>query len=477
MQMTGSNSISLLAWLRSPTLALLCVLFPALAVHGQDLAEEMSQRVESSLQEYRELEQGIAAEKGPLVSRLSELEKTNLSLRSELDSYRFLSDEVSAEIETLSESGKNLTSQLEYVRSAFDSFLSRFESRISNSETQQLLGPLTEIRARASAREDMEREFAAYADALNLSLDRIERNLGGERFQGKAIDAKGQIHDGKVLVFGPASYFAGEATDIAGMLGFFSDAIEPGITPLYGEHGQAIATFLKEGSGGLPLDATLGNALLLEGASGGLLTHLQRGGYVGYIIVALGLIALVISAVKLVDLAGFYKPLAKQVEEISHLAQTGKEDEAMTAAKDVKGIAGEVLVKGVENVRRSALLLEETMLSVILRAKPRMERYLPFLAITAAASPLLGLLGTVVGLIKTFALITLYGAGTPNALSSGISEALITTELGLIVAIPALVLHGLFARLVRSRVVALEQTAFEFVETAKLEAEGKEQSA
>jgi len=78
--------------------------------------------------------------------------------------------------------------------------------------------------------------------------------------------------------------------------------------------------------------------------------------------------------------------------------------------------------------------------------KFKMNRWLPVIALTAGVSPLLGLLGTVTGMIKTFQLISLFGAGDAKLLSSGISEALITTEFGLVVAIPALVFHTYLQR-------------------------------
>ena len=78
-------------------------------------------------------------------------------------------------------------------------------------------------------------------------------------------------------------------------------------------------------------------------------------------------------------------------------------------------------------------------------------------------TPLMGLLGTVVGMIKTFALITVFGSGEAKSLSSGISEALVTTEFGLLVAIPAILLHGAFVRASKDRVGAFEDFGADFV--------------
>ena len=88
---------------------------------------------------------------------------------------------------------------------------------------------------------------------------------------------------------------------------------------------------------------------------------------------------------------------------------------------------------------------------------------LPFVAVSAAAAPLLGLLGTVTGIINTFKLITVFGTGDVKTLSSGISEALITTELGLCVAIPSLLFHAYLSRKAKGVVDDMEKVGIAFV--------------
>ncbi|WP_309021913.1 MotA/TolQ/ExbB proton channel family protein [Pelagicoccus sp. SDUM812002] len=444
---------------------------PALcfAQDAAQIADEMKGLVDASLQEYQMLEKQIADEKTPLVVRMSSLEERNLQLRAEVESYRFLNERVSEEIAGLNKEGKSLQDQVEYVRSAFDTFLSKFDSRISLAESQRYFDELESIRAQASSDQPLATQFEGLVKTLELSLERNEAVLGGAIFSGKAIDGEGAIHPGQVVVWGPSGFFLEDGGERAGVLSYHSGAIEPGVTFLEGEQGSNLASFISTGDGTIPLDPTLGDALALEKSKGDVFTHLRRGGLVGYVILALGLAAALVSLLKIRDLKGFSTPSTDDIAELSRLAHEVGSQKAIAKAAEIRGVASEVMATGIRNMNKNALLLEETMLSVVLRAKPRMERYLPFLAITAAASPLLGLLGTVVGLIKTFALITLYGAGAPNALSAGISEALITTELGLIVAIPTLILHGLFSRLIRSRIVALEQVAFDFVETTNLE--------
>jgi biopolymer transport protein ExbB len=103
------------------------------------------------------------------------------------------------------------------------------------------------------------------------------------------------------------------------------------------------------------------------------------------------------------------------------------------------------------------------MYEKMLITKPRLERLMPVIALTAATAPLLGLLGTVTGMINTFNMITVYGTGDPRTLAGGISEALITTEFGLIVAVPALLLHAFLNRKAKGVLNSMEQTTVAFI--------------
>ncbi|MEC9227426.1 MAG: MotA/TolQ/ExbB proton channel family protein, partial [Verrucomicrobiota bacterium] len=135
---------------------------------------------------------------------------------------------------------------------------------------------------------------------------------------------------------------------------------------------------------------------------------------------------------------------------------------AKSAALAVSGAGSELLQAGLDNIDEKRGTLEEILYEKILSIRPKLERLLPFMALTAASAPLLGLLGTVTGMIKTFNLITIFGTGDAKSLSSGISEALVTTELGLIVAIPSLIMHGLLSRMARQKIGDMEQAAVSF---------------
>jgi len=125
---------------------------------------------------------------------------------------------------------------------------------------------------------------------------------------------------------------------------------------------------------------------------------------------------------------------------------------------------GQVLAAGIANARRNRDVMKEAMEEAAAQVTHDLERYLTSLGVIASIAPLLGLLGTVVGMIKVFTALMLEGAGNANVLAGGISQALITTAAGLSVAIPALMCHRFFLRRVDELVITMEQEAAKLVE-------------
>jgi biopolymer transport protein ExbB len=125
---------------------------------------------------------------------------------------------------------------------------------------------------------------------------------------------------------------------------------------------------------------------------------------------------------------------------------------------------GKVLAAGLANRHRDRIVMMEAIEDAGRHVMHDLERYLNALATIAAISPLLGLLGTVTGMIRTFRAITVVGVGNPSAMAAGISEALITTAAGLIVAIPALVAYRYLRGKVDGLVVEMEKESLKLVQ-------------
>ena len=125
---------------------------------------------------------------------------------------------------------------------------------------------------------------------------------------------------------------------------------------------------------------------------------------------------------------------------------------------------GSILAAGIANRHEARVVMKESIEDTGRHIVHELERYLNTLGTVAAITPLLGLLGTVIGMIKVFATITTQGVGNPGALAGGISEALITTAAGMSVAIPTLMFYRYFRGRVRMLVLKMEQEAMIMVE-------------
>lgn len=125
---------------------------------------------------------------------------------------------------------------------------------------------------------------------------------------------------------------------------------------------------------------------------------------------------------------------------------------------------GQILAAGLINRDRERVVMKDSIEDTGRHVVHELERYLDTLGTVAAVSPLLGLLGTVIGMVKVFAEIKIQGVGNPTVLAGGISEALITTAAGLTVAIPALIGYRYYRSRVDTLVVDMEKEAIKLVE-------------
>jgi biopolymer transport protein ExbB len=134
--------------------------------------------------------------------------------------------------------------------------------------------------------------------------------------------------------------------------------------------------------------------------------------------------------------------------------------------KDLKQSSelGKILAAGLSNSRHGREVMKDSIQEAANQVVHDLERYLGVLGTIAAIAPLLGLLGTVLGMIKVFTAIMMQGTGNAGVLAGGISEALITTAAGLCVAIPAMMLHRYFCRKVDGLMVVMEQDAVKLVD-------------
>lgn len=188
-----------------------------------------------------------------------------------------------------------------------------------------------------------------------------------------------------------------------------------------------------------PSRGTLLEALIKEP---NLRERVESGGIVGYIIILVGILALLLA-----------------LERITTLSVTRSKVKSQMKSSEVRSNnpLGRVLAVHKDNRATDPDTLELKLAEAIIRERPRLERFIPLLKIIAVAAPLMGLLGTVIGMILTFQAITLFGTGDPKLMAGGISQALVTTVLGLLVAIPTVFMHSIASTMAKGVIHTLEE--------------------
>jgi biopolymer transport protein ExbB len=190
---------------------------------------------------------------------------------------------------------------------------------------------------------------------------------------------------------------------------------------------------LENASSGLtafPVDPSRGNLLANLVRSPTLMEKFHQGKEVGYLIVALGAVGVLLAIWRMLALLGISAAVSKQAK---NLDQPGNNP------------LGRVLKVYHDNPSADVETLELKLSEAIIKETPKLNKLIPILKIIAVVAPLMGLLGTVTGMIQTFQQITLHGTGDPKLMAGGISTALVTTVLGLTVAIPMVFLHTIVA--------------------------------
>jgi biopolymer transport protein ExbB len=270
---------------------------------------------------------------------------------------------------------------------------------------------------------ELQREMTESAKVVRLTTSVVNANGEEEQREVVRVGLFNVVSDGKYLEYvpetgrlvelqrQPQSRYTSRAADLQGADG---------------------------GMNGFGIDPTRGQLLALLVQSPSLIERIQQGQIVGYTIIVLGLIGLLVAIWRLLSLSATG---AKVNSQTKNLEQAGNNP------------LGRVIKVAHDNPEADVEALELKLGEAILKETPKFTAMLPFLKIISVVAPLLGLLGTVTGMIITFQAITLYGAGDPKLMAGGISTALVTTVLGLVVAIPMVFLHTL----VQSRAKRLTQ--------------------
>lgn len=257
------------------------------------------------------------------------------------------------------------------------------------------------------------------------------------RFRGQVLSASGEPRETDLVRVGPFNLFADglyiRYLSETGTMLEFARQPEGGYLDMAEELEEDDSALVQVG-----IDPTRGVILGMLVKAPDVWERISQGGAVGYIILLLGGVGLIIVVSRMVDLLRVSKGVERQLADLARITDDNPLGRILGVAKD----------SDVDDMESFELLIDEAVAKEI----PVLEKGQSLIKLLASVAPLLGLLGTVVGMIETFQSISLFGTGDPKLMAGGISQALVTTMLGLLVAIPLLFLHSLM--LARSNAIS-----------------------
>ncbi len=420
--------------------------------------------LEKALAELATLRSRIEAEKLPLVREVNGLEQQLLDRRVEAQRLERFQENQLVELNALKAQVRARTEEVKFLESLLGEYARTFRTRIHLVEEARFAPLLVAVdQAGASADLEVAEKLEKKAALITASITRLKAAAGGERMEAEVMTAGGRLEKGSVALIGPVALYAGTAPESVGLVQQELNKADPTLFPLGNLDGAGIRALATTGEGTLLLDSSLGNAVRMASIKESVWEHTKKGGVIIWPMLALAFAALVVALYKWVQISRFRVASPADIEVVLSKLVAGDQKAALAHASRISGPAGELLRTAIEHADEKKEYIEEVLYERMLAAKPVLESYLPFISLTAAAAPLLGLLGTVTGMISTFNLISLFGTGDPRTMSSGISEALITTEFGLIISIPALLLHAFLNRRVKGVLGSMEQTSMRFI--------------
>lgn len=399
---------------------------------------------------------------------------------------------------------RELGQRLAETRRRFEADRARLQAEITTLEGRALAAR-TEAEALAAGMTQMQERaevVAGNAELLGVTVEQARATLGGfgvetldsevfaQRSQLDQLRAVFALADDTVRELStirsePGAFHLADGTQVQGTIVRYGNVAAFGVSP------QGSGALVPAGGGAFRLwrmpaaDSAQAlaanqrpevlraflfenlNTAVAEPETKTLWGEVRKGGFIGVIILGLGLLGLALIVLRAVFLKNAGAAIAPIIAAVEPPLRQGRVEDAIAGAKRFKGSAARVVTAALRNLDRDREHLEDIVSESILHESGHLNRFGSFITVIAAVAPLLGLLGTVTGMIQTFDVITEFGTSDPKLLSGGIAVALVTTELGLAVAIPMLLLGNLLGGWAERIKDDMEKAALKVVNTAQ----------
>lgn len=408
---------------------------------SQEAERKLVSMIEDAQNRLARTEQVVSSERQAFARKLNNIEQEVLALRETTAVARRLEDERTLSLSQLESRLESWNQQQVYQRNLLHRFLQKHDNGGAGDVSQKI-------------------------DQVVRFSHQLEQNLYPSWRESEIILPSGEITKLPILSIGPITWYWDRSTERAGLASVGDDGIihaelllssgesdliaELRNTDLQGSRGNSSIS-----SGELVFDPTINRALVRQQQSESVVEHVMKGGLWVLPILFFAIFALVIALIKVVQLWRLPKIVRLTPSILSSALSSF--DEQPNSIKRLKGMQKALLDIAYSSTSKKQI--DDQMFMQLQDNRQGLERWISAIAITAAVSPLLGLLGTVSGMIETFKMMTLFGSGDPEVVSGGIAQALVTTELGLVVAIPALILNAVLSRKAKAYYNDLESFA------------------
>ena len=307
------------------------------------------------------------------------------------------------------------------------------------------------------------------ANSQNELLSRVVSQINNQeqalypQFKKQSVVlSNGELSQANTLQVGPVAWFSTQTPKLMGLLNLDdeSNALKVALVQSTSDDNPLDNTLKQNGVGStlLTFDPSLTHLVTSQAQQESPLEHLEKGGLWAIPIILFACFALTIALLKAAQLLRLSKI---KMHSQMQLQQLFKAENSSEFAGMQQQLFNLTLQSEKGQVR------DDQLFNQLIHDKHKLDNFIGAIAVTAAVAPLLGLLGTVSGMIETFKMMTLFGSGDPEVVSGGIAQALITTELGLVVAIPALVLNALLSRKAKAYYSQLEGFALQLSQLEK----------
>ena len=413
------------------------------AASSDDAKQSILSDIKTAQRTLNKTQNSISKEQATLAKQIFTKQQSLSKLREQAAVNRRLADENTLSLDQLQTRLDTWQQQQQYQLN----LLSRFvRQNTSNS---------------ASSNESTNNQNELLSRVIS-QINNQEQALYPQFKKQSVVLSNGELSQANTLQVGPVAWFSTQTPKLMGLLNLDdeSNALKVALVQSTSDDNPLDNTLKQNGVGStlLTFDPSLTHLVTSQAQQESPLEHLEKGGLWAIPIILFACFALTIALLKAAQLLRLSKI---KMHSQMQLQQFFKAENSNEFAGMQQQLFNLTLQSEKGQVR------DDQLFNQLIHDKHKLDNFIGAIAVTAAVAPLLGLLGTVSGMIETFKMMTLFGSGDPEVVSGGIAQALITTELGLVVAIPALVLNALLSRKAKAYYSQLEGFALQLSQLEK----------